>query len=156
LSADNKRSGQEVSYPFVNLPSRKLVDYFALIKHPVSLRALEKMVKGVQGRNEPTGVSLFKSWKEFEDEVSYIWKNARQYNEDGSEITELARQLEVSLHCSFLTKCFSNAIVRCFSSGGYQKQRGLFPSLLISMETARVRSAYDSRFLRNPPNQRSR
>jgi chromatin structure-remodeling complex subunit RSC4 len=96
VNADNACSGQEVSYPFVNLPSRKLVDYFALIKHPVSLRGLEKMVRGIQGRNEATGVSLFKTWKEFEDEVSYIWRNARQYNEDGSEITELAGQLEVS------------------------------------------------------------
>ncbi|KAH0539102.1 hypothetical protein FGG08_004340 [Glutinoglossum americanum] len=86
--------GQEVSYPFVNLPSRKLVDYFALIKHPVSLKGLDKLVRGVQGRSEATGVSVFKTWKDFEDEVSYIWKNARQYNEDGSEITELAGQLE--------------------------------------------------------------
>lgn len=85
-----------MSYPFVNLPSRKLVDYFALIKHPVSLKGLDKQVRGVQGRNEATGVSVFKNWKDFEDEVSYIWRNARQYNEDGSEITELAGQLEVS------------------------------------------------------------
>ncbi|KAH0559974.1 hypothetical protein GP486_003504 [Trichoglossum hirsutum] len=86
--------GQEVSYPFINLPSRKLVDYYAIIKHPVSLRGLEKLVRGIQGRNEATGVSVFKNWKDFEDEVSYIWRNARQYNEDGSEITELAGQLE--------------------------------------------------------------
>ena len=101
MNADSGHSGQEVSYPFVNLPSRKLVDYFAVIKHPISLRGLEKMVKGVHGRNEVTGVSLFKTWKEFEDEVSYIWKNARQYNEDGSEITELAGQLEVSIEHLF-------------------------------------------------------
>ena len=53
------------------------------------------MVRGIKGRDKPTGVSFFKSWQAFEDEISYIWKNARQYNEDGSEIFELAGEFEV-------------------------------------------------------------
>lgn len=36
-----------------------------------------------------------KSWQAFEDEISYVWNNARLYNEDGSEISILAGQLEV-------------------------------------------------------------
>lgn len=40
-------------------------------------------------------MSLFKSWQAFEDEVSYIWRNAREYNEDGSAISEAAGEIEV-------------------------------------------------------------
>ena len=53
------------------------------------------MVRGIKGREKPTGVTLLKSWQAFEDEVSYIWNNAREYNEDGSDISKLAGQLEV-------------------------------------------------------------
>ena len=54
------------------------------------------MVRGIRGREKPTGVTVLKSWQAFEDEVSYIWNNAREYNEDGSEISNWASQLEVS------------------------------------------------------------
>lgn len=30
------------------------------------------------------------------DEVSYIWNNAREYNEDGSDMFELSLEFEVS------------------------------------------------------------
>jgi hypothetical protein len=30
--------------------------------------------------------------------MSFIWRNAKDYNEDGSEMFDLAGQLEVSLH----------------------------------------------------------
>lgn len=53
------------------------------------------MVRGIKGRDKPTDLSFFKSWQAFEDEISYIWNNARQYNEDGSEIFELAGEFEV-------------------------------------------------------------
>ena len=53
------------------------------------------MVRGIKGREKPTGVTLLKSWQAFEDEVGYIWNNAREYNEDGSEIFKWASQLEV-------------------------------------------------------------
>jgi len=57
---------------------------------------VQKHVRGVKGREKPTGVSFFRSWQSFEDEMSYIWNNARHYNEDGSEIFNLAGELEVS------------------------------------------------------------
>ena len=62
------------------------------------------MVRGVKGRDKPTGVSLFKSWQAFEDEIKHIWENARLYNVDGSEISILAGQLEV-----VFTPCRANA-----------------------------------------------
>ncbi|KAL8895621.1 MAG: hypothetical protein Q9207_008089 [Kuettlingeria erythrocarpa] len=80
--------------PFINLPSRELREYYRVIKHPVSLRSVQKAVQGVRGRDKPTGVSNFKSWATFEEETSAIWKNAYHYNEDGSDISEAAKVLE--------------------------------------------------------------
>ncbi|MCJ1484725.1 hypothetical protein MMC06_004898 [Schaereria dolodes] len=86
--------GQYISGPFLNLPSRELRDYYRLIKHPVCLKGAQKLVRGIKGRDKPTGQSLFKSWEAFEDEINYIWENARAYNEDGSDIPKLAAGLE--------------------------------------------------------------
>lgn len=85
-----------ISGPFLNRPSRELRDYYRVIKRPVCLRGVQKQVSGVKGRDKPTGVSQFKSWHAFEEETRNIWINARVYNEDGSEIFELANEFEVS------------------------------------------------------------
>jgi hypothetical protein len=81
--------------PFVSLPPKTLKDYYQVIPHPVSLKGLQKRVRGIHGRNGSTGVSDFKSWKTFQEETEYIWRNAWHYNEDGSEISNLAKELEV-------------------------------------------------------------
>lgn len=81
--------------PFINLPSRDLRDYYKVIKHPVCLKGAQKAVRGIKGREKPTGTTFFKSWQAFEDEISHIWNNAREYNEDGSEISIMAGHLEV-------------------------------------------------------------
>ena len=81
--------------PFIPLPPRTLVDYYKLIKHPVSLKSVNKLVRGIKGREPPTGSTFLKSWHAFEEEVSYIWSNARNYNEDGSDIYLLSEELEV-------------------------------------------------------------
>ncbi|KAI4090849.1 MAG: hypothetical protein LQ344_004496 [Seirophora lacunosa] len=83
-----------IAGPFINLPSRELREYYRVIKHPVSLRSVQKAVQGVKGREKPSGVSNFKSWATFEEETSCIWKNAYHYNEDGSDIFEAAKVLE--------------------------------------------------------------
>ena len=59
------------------------------------MKGAQKLVRGIKGRDKPTGVSLFKSWQAFEEEIGQIWDNAREYNEDGSEIFELANTFEV-------------------------------------------------------------
>ena len=87
---------QLIFAPFIHLPSRTLTDYYRIIKRPVSLKSAQKLVRGIKGRDPPTGATFLKSWQAFEDEVSYIWKNARTYNEDGSAISELAGELEVT------------------------------------------------------------
>ena len=87
---------QLIFAPFIHLPSRTLSDYYRIIKRPVSLKSAQKLVRGIKGRDPPTGSTFLKSWQAFEDEVSYIWKNARTYNEDGSAISELAGELEVA------------------------------------------------------------
>jgi hypothetical protein len=75
----------EIFTPFANLPSRKLEDYYKFIKYPVSLKKVRKRVDGEH----------FKTWDAFEEEVSFVWRNAKDYNEDGSEMYDLAGQLEV-------------------------------------------------------------
>ncbi|KAF2729125.1 Bromodomain-containing protein [Polyplosphaeria fusca] len=84
----------QIFLPFVNLPSRSLKDYYALIKRPMSLSAVQKKVRGVRGRDAPTGATELKSWDAFEDDVSLIWINAREYNEDGSDIYNLSIEFE--------------------------------------------------------------
>jgi len=64
----------------------------------VSLKSVQKLVRGIKGRDKPTGATFFKSWAAFEEEVSKIWGNARIYNEDGSPIFELAGELEEYFH----------------------------------------------------------
>ncbi|RYP12833.1 hypothetical protein DL767_011058 [Monosporascus sp. MG133] len=83
--------------PFVYLPPRTLKDYYEIIAEPLSLKALQKQVRGQHGRGAATYISDFKSWAAFEDQASLIWKNAYHYNEDGSEIFLMAQELEVSL-----------------------------------------------------------
>ncbi|KAK0667707.1 hypothetical protein QBC41DRAFT_323289 [Cercophora samala] len=79
---------------FINLPPRSFKDYFAVITSPLSLKGLQKLVKGIHGRQAATGISDFKSWTAFEEKASLLWTNAHFYNEDGSEIHTLATELK--------------------------------------------------------------
>ncbi|EMC95472.1 hypothetical protein BAUCODRAFT_578217 [Baudoinia panamericana UAMH 10762] len=94
LHYSDNEEGLEIYTPFANLPTRKLEDYYQLIKHPVSLKGVLKRTKGIHGRAPPTGVSDFKTWDAFEEEVSFIWRNAQEYNESGSEMFNLADELK--------------------------------------------------------------
>lgn len=69
-------------------------DYYAVIKEPRCLKGVMKRVNGWHGRTEQTHVTDFKSWDAFEEEVAKIWQNAHHYNEDGSQIYELADSFE--------------------------------------------------------------
>ncbi|OAQ63042.2 polybromo-1 [Pochonia chlamydosporia 170] len=80
--------------PFVNLPPRALRDYYRVITDPLSLKKLQKEVLGVQGRGDPTGISDFKSWSALAERAKLLWTNAYFYNEEGSEIHDLAQELE--------------------------------------------------------------
>ncbi|KAJ6145210.1 hypothetical protein N7470_009105 [Penicillium chermesinum] len=87
--------GEDVSYPFIGKPDRNAYrDYYEIIQHPVSLRSIQKKVRGTDTRKKGTKMTAFPTWHAFEEEVSYIWRNAREYNEDGSEISKLAGVLE--------------------------------------------------------------
>lgn len=91
--------------PFINLPPRALKDYYKVITDPLSLKKLQKIVKGVHGRNDATGVSDFKTWGAFEEKSKLLWTNAYFYNEEGSDIYVLAQELEVrSIHNSIALK----------------------------------------------------
>ncbi|KAJ5099119.1 hypothetical protein N7532_006120 [Penicillium argentinense] len=81
--------GEEVAYPFIGKPDRNLYrDYYEIIQHPVSLRSIQQKVRGTESRRKPSKTTAFPTWESFEDEVSYIWRNAREYNEDDSDIVE--------------------------------------------------------------------
>jgi hypothetical protein len=83
--------------PFIKLPTRdELEDYYKVIPNPIDLTMLRKRVKGVRGKQAATGISEFKSWAAFEEASSYLWRNAFVYNEDGSDISVLAKELQVS------------------------------------------------------------
>lgn len=51
-------------------------------------------MRGNDSRKNPTRITAFPTWQSFEEEVSYLWRNAREYNEEGSDITVLAGILE--------------------------------------------------------------
>ncbi|KAF7553747.1 hypothetical protein G7Z17_g3367 [Cylindrodendrum hubeiense] len=80
--------------PFINLPPRALKDYYKVITDPLSIKKLQKIVKGVHGRGEVTGASDFKTWSAFHEKSTLLWTNAFFYNEEGSEIYSLAQELE--------------------------------------------------------------
>ena len=84
----------QIFTPFHFLPPRTLTDYYDTIKKPVSLKAIQKQVAGKVGRMPPTGTSIFGTWDLLENELSFIWKNCREYNEDGSEMYNLAGEFE--------------------------------------------------------------
>lgn len=88
--------GLEVFSPFANLPTRKLEDYYKVIRYPVSLKGTAKRIRGQHGRSPPTGITDFKHWDAFEEEVSWIWRNAQEYNEDESDMYALAGEFKVS------------------------------------------------------------
>jgi hypothetical protein len=60
----------------------------------MSLTAVRKRARGQHGRGAATTQSDFRTWDAFADEVSYIWRNARDYNEDGSDMFNLSVELE--------------------------------------------------------------
>lgn len=92
------RDDDPVFEPFIPFPPRSNIEYYKIIKNPVSLKSVQKLVRGIRGRDKPTGTTFLKSWAAFEEEVSKIWGNARIYNEDGSPIFELAGELEEYFH----------------------------------------------------------
>ncbi|KAM0276595.1 hypothetical protein ACHAQH_006600 [Verticillium albo-atrum] len=75
---------------FLNLPSRSLKDYYAHVSNPLSIKKLQKRVKGIQGRGQCTHLTEFKSWAAFEETASLIWTNAQFYNEEDSEYYAVA------------------------------------------------------------------
>ncbi|KAJ5868034.1 hypothetical protein N7534_002587 [Penicillium rubens] len=99
LKLTPRTSGQDVSYPFIGKPDRNLYrDYYEIIQHPVSLRSIQKRVRGTDSRKNSSRTTAYPTWQSFEEEVSYVWRNAREYNEDDSDISILAGVLEDHFH----------------------------------------------------------
>ncbi|PCG91025.1 Bromodomain [Penicillium occitanis (nom. inval.)] len=87
--------GREVGGPFLYKPDKNLYkEYYEIIQHPVSLRSILKQVRGIEGRKPHSHKTAFPTWQMFADEMEYVWGNAREFNEEGSEIVDLANILE--------------------------------------------------------------
>jgi hypothetical protein len=72
---------------FLEKPPRKdYPDYYKTIKRPTGIMDVKRGVE--------KGKVI--DWETFAAEVGLIWTNAKDYNEDGSEINEMATDLEVS------------------------------------------------------------
>lgn len=62
----------------------------------MSLDRVLKKVQGFIGRSAGfSGISDFKTWHQLEECAALIWRNARDFNEDGSDIFNLANEFEV-------------------------------------------------------------
>lgn len=91
---------------FFDRPDRKLYpDYYKLIKNVVSLKSIQARVKRSDGGKDAPLISDFKSWGQFEHEMAFLWNNAWQYNEDGSEVSTLATELQVYEKDTFPDTC---------------------------------------------------
>ncbi|KAJ6163529.1 hypothetical protein N7497_003508 [Penicillium chrysogenum] len=60
--------------------------------------AFKKRVRGTDSRKNSSRTTAYPTWQSFEEEVSYVWRNAREYNEDDSDISILAGVLEDHFH----------------------------------------------------------
>ncbi|ROT39988.1 hypothetical protein SODALDRAFT_143034 [Sodiomyces alkalinus F11] len=93
-----RKKDEEAGLPyfdeFLNLPPRSFKEYYQVIRQPLSIKKLQKLVKGIHGRKENTGISDFKSWAAFEETASLLWRNAYYFNTDESAIYALAKELE--------------------------------------------------------------
>jgi hypothetical protein len=89
----------------------------------MSLQGVQKKVRGVVGRNPPTGITDLKTWDAFENETSLIWLNAREYNEDGSDIFNLSLEFEVRTRDAFMLCYHSLTLHRIYSSKNSLLQR---------------------------------
>ena len=87
-------------------------------------------VRGRQGKGEATGFTLLKSWDAFESEVAKIWTNAREYNEDGSDMFLLAGEFEVRPSLLSLWTLLIGFSHRNISKDDLRKQRSTFTSRL--------------------------
>ncbi|EOD51898.1 Bromodomain containing protein [Neofusicoccum parvum] len=92
---DPADSGLQIYQPFVNMPNRGLKEYYATIKTPMSLNQVMTKIRGFISRKDGfSGTSDFKNWQQLEECASLIWTNAREFNEDGSEMYNLAGEFE--------------------------------------------------------------
>lgn len=62
----------------------------------MSLNQVLKRIRGWINREHGfSGTSDFKNWQQLEECARLIWENAREFNEDGSDMYNLAGEFEV-------------------------------------------------------------
>lgn len=81
---DLKHSNQSLIDPFLKLPSKRLYpDYYEEIKNPIAMNIIKKRLNK----------RLYKSFKDFNNDLELIFQNAMQYNLEESVIYSNAKRL---------------------------------------------------------------
>ena len=70
------------------VPKKDYPDYYKLIKKPTSISDARALVEK----------DSIQDWDALAKEVRLIWKNAKEYNQEGSDIYIMAEKLEVNAH----------------------------------------------------------
>jgi hypothetical protein len=83
-----------------------------------------KKVRGHHGRNAPTWKTDFHTWDALEEEMSYIWDNCRTYNEDGSDMFNLAGDLEVRVILILITWPIAGSQLAYNTTGSLPRKAG--------------------------------
>lgn len=91
VSDDSDEESAPLTYPLVEpfrvlVPKKDYVDYYVLIKEPIALKNIEKKIKKEE----------YSSLGDMTADIRLMCRNARQYNEDGSPIYNMAVKIEVS------------------------------------------------------------
>ncbi|KAL1982309.1 hypothetical protein VTN96DRAFT_1467 [Rasamsonia emersonii] len=141
--------GRYVATPFINKPDRNLYkEYYDIIKHPVSLRSIQKQVRGMDGRKPFSKTTAFPTWQSFEDEVEFVWRNAREFNEDDSEIVVFAGVLE-----DYFKRRIAEA-KRFVTESAQTNRDGAVPRIRLKMGASKTPESSSQRLTLRLPGQR--
>lgn len=72
------------------VPKKDYPDYYKLIKKPTSISDVRAWVENETDHD----------WDSLAREVRLIWDNAKEYNQEGSDIYIMAEKLEASTRCN--------------------------------------------------------
>lgn len=87
------RTKRVYSEIFMDAPSKKeYPEYYAYIQRVICLNEIKRNMKK----------GLYRTWTEFEADISLVWANAMAFNEDGSQVYEDAKILKVLLFMIYL------------------------------------------------------
>ena len=103
------------------------------------MRSIQKKVRGTDGRKSFPKITAFPTWQSFENEVEFVWRNAREFNEDDSEIVAFAGILEVNDYKSWISAFEADCSGRIILSVVSRKLKDSYRNRDRQMETVESR-----------------